>query len=906
MKYNSKYSVNAVLVVILFVVVSLFINISNVQASPVIGEQKTLVVMVNFSNTTTPALTKATVDDIVFNQVNAFYQENSYGQVSVTGDSFGWLDLPYAKTCDRPTILSYAMEAVAPLTDITTYSHIFVTGPFENCGFAAWSTYGTTSVNTPDGVVEASTSWINNITFGANTLMHEFGHGLGLGHANFYNCGTQSLPATGCTSVEYGDPFDIMASGVNHPHLNAGNRDYLGWFGPTTLSTATENGRYTIEPIETNTGGLKAVRIPRGTNDYLYVEYRQPIGFDSGIGTGSDIFEGALIHIGQFTTNLVDATPEDGVTNPVLHTGQTLTDQKTGSSVSLVEVTPEHIVVDVSVGRVDFTGPTVSIVSPVQDQEISGTVSLEATATDPSGISNVQFYVNSQLVYTDSSAPYVYDWDSTTVPNGTTTLQVFAYDQAGVPWGQLSNHSFSPVINLNVSNSDTTLPTVSFNTFTNPTNNPVNVSVTASDNIAVSSVDFFLNGVLTSTDTLSPYIFTRTLYPGTYTLMAQARDNAGNLSLPVSVELQVSAPTVSIVSPLNGSTVTGMTNIVVNTSNLSAMSQLFINGSMAGNLMSVNGVAQRSVDFSAYAPGSNIQIRSVVTEAGYTASSTIYVVKADTMPPTLSITSPTASSTVSGLVSISASATDTSGISRVEFSVDGVLLSTDTTLPYTAVWDATNLAHNSSHSIMAKAYDNAGNITTRNVSVTVVDVVSPVVSITSPTASSTVSGIVQIDASATDNTVISRVEFYVNSVLLSTDTTAPYTATWDTTGLPHNSYGTILVKAYDVAENQSSQTVGVSVSDVTAPNLTITAPLNGATVTRSKNTTITATSTDLSGISKVEFYVNNVLKCTDTTASYSCVWAVPSARNTSYTIRAKSYDLAGNTTEKSIVVTSSR
>ncbi len=904
MKYNSKYSISLVLTTLLILGLSIF-NTNTAEASPVIGEQKTLVVMVNFSNTSTPTLTKATVDDIMFNQVNAFYSENSYGQISVTGTSFGWLDVPYAKTCDRPTILSYAMEAVAPLTDITEYSHIFVTGPFESCGFAAWSSIGSTSVNTPDGVVEASTSWINSITFGPSTMMHEFGHGLGLGHANFYNCGVASLSATGCASVDYGDPFDIMASGVNHPHLNAGNRDFLGWLNSTTLSTVTESGTYTIEPIEANTLGLKAVRIPRGTNDYLYVEYRQPIGFDSGIGSNSDIFEGALFHIGQFTTNLIDATPTSSSTNSVLHVGETLVDQKTNTSVTVVEVTPEHIVVNVAVGRVDFTGPSVSVVSPIQGQEVSGTVSLEANATDPSGISKVEFYINSQLVSTASSAPYTYDWDSTLVANGAVTLQATAYDQAGVAWGQSNNFAFSPIVSFSVNNSDMVLPTVSFDTFPNPTNNPINVSATASDNVGVASVAFFLNGNLISTDTVSPYVLSQTVYPGTYTLSAQARDNAGNLSLPVSVELQVSAPTVNIVSPANGSNVTGMTNIVINTSNLSTMSQLFVNGSMAGNLMSVNGVAQRSVDFSYY-PSGTIQIRSVVTEAGYTASSTIYVTKADTMPPTLSITSPTASSTVNGLVSIIASATDTSGISRVEFYVDSVLLSTDTTLPYNAVWDATNLAHNSSHSIMARAYDNVGNITIRNVSVTVVDVTLPVVSITSPTASSTVSGVVQIDATATDNTGVSRVEFYVDSVLLSTDTTSPYVATWDTTSLLHNSPHSILVKAYDVADNQSSQSISVTVSDVTAPSLSITAPLNNATVARNKNTTITATSTDISGISKVEFYVNNVLKCADTTASYSCVWAVPSARNTNYTIKAKSYDLAGNTIEKSIVVTSSR
>ncbi len=904
MKHFSKLSLGIVLCASFITILSVNLISNNVaKASGSTGEQKTLVVMINFSNTSTPTLTKETVDDIMFSQVDAFYKENSYNQTFVTGNSFGWLDVPYAKTCDRPTMLSYALEAVAPLTDITEYSHIFVTGPFEGCGFAAWSSFGTQSLNTPDGVANASTSWINSITFGANTMMHEFGHGLGLDHANFYNCGAESLPATVCSSIEYGDPYDIMASGINHPHFNASNKNLLGWFNSSTLNTVTENGRYTIEPIETNTNGLKAIRIPRGSNDYLYVEYRQPIGFDSGIGTNSDIFEGALLHIGQFKTNLIDATPPTNSANPVLHVGQTLVDQKTNTSITVVEVNPANIIIDVVVGRVDFTGPEINITSPIQNQEVSGILSLQATATDPSGISGVEFLINNQLVSTDTEAPYTFDWDSNNVANGSVNLQIAAYDQAGVAWGQSNNLSFSSVINFNVNNSDINPPTVSFNSFTNPTKNPVNISVSASDNIGVASVNFLLNGNQVFSDTVAPYILNQTIYPGNYTLEVVARDNAGNLSSPISTELQVLVPTINIVNPLNGSLVTGMTNIVINTSNPTAMSQLFINGNMAGNLMSVNGVANRNVDFSFYPAGSLIQIRATTTEAGYTVFNEIYVTKSDTTPPVLSITSPLANSTVNGVVQITANASDISGVSKVEFYVDSVLLSTDTSSPYTSTWDTTSLVNNSSHTIQVKAYDTANNIATQNISVTVADLTLPIVSITSPTAGANVTGTVSIDTSATDNMGISKVEFYIDSVLLSTDTTTPYNTNWNTTTLAHNSNHTIQVKAYDLVNNLNTQSITVKVLDTTVPVVSITSPLNGATVTRGNNLTIKANSSDLSGITKVEFYVNNVLKCTDTSVSYTCVWKVPNTRNVTYTLKAKSYDAVNNTAEHSITVT---
>jgi hypothetical protein len=91
----------------------------------------------------------------------------------------------------------------------------------------------------------------------------------------------------------------------------------------------------------------------------------------------------------------------------------------------------------------------------------------------------------------------------------------------------------------------------------------------------------------------------------------------------------------------------------------------------------------------------------------------------DTTLPTVSISSPTAGSTVSGTVTITAAASDNVGVTKVEIYVDGTLRTTDTTSPYTWSWDTTTFA-NSSHTIMAKAYDAANNIgQSSNVSVTV-------------------------------------------------------------------------------------------------------------------------------------------------------------------------------------------
>jgi pseudomonalisin len=98
---------------------------------------------------------------------------------------------------------------------------------------------------------------------------------------------------------------------------------------------------------------------------------------------------------------------------------------------------------------------------------------------------------------------------------------------------------------------------------------------------------------------------------------------------------------------------------------------------------------------------------------------TVTTTTPDTTAPTTSITAPANGATVSGTVSVTASASDNVGVTRVEFYLDGVLKSTDTTSPYAWSWDTTT-ATNAAHSLVSKAYDAAGNIgASATVSVTV-------------------------------------------------------------------------------------------------------------------------------------------------------------------------------------------
>ncbi len=88
------------------------------------------------------------------------------------------------------------------------------------------------------------------------------------------------------------------------------------------------------------------------------------------------------------------------------------------------------------------------------------------------------------------------------------------------------------------------------------------------------------------------------------------------------------------------------------------------------------------------------------------------------------------------------------------------------------------------------------------------DTTPPTVMITYPIANTTITGKVNIIASATDNVAVTKVEFYVDSKLVRTDTASPYNYTWDPRKYTIGSH-TITAKAYDGARNTTSNSISL-------------------------------------------------------------------------------------------------
>ena len=197
----------------------------------------------------------------------------------------------------------------------------------------------------------------------------------------------------------------------------------------------------------------------------------------------------------------------------------------------------------------------------------------------------------------------------------------------------------------------------------------------------------------------------------------------------------------------------------------------------------------------------------------------------DTTKPTTTITAPLANQSVSGTVAVNADATDNIRVSSVSFFIDGanVAFSTDSTAPYSTTWNSATVS-NGNHSIVARSTDTSNNVSdastvTVSVSNTTPDTTPPSTSITTPTNSATVSGNVVVQATASDNVGIQRVELLINGAVVASRTTSPYSFSWNTSNYVNTTHS-IRTRAYDAANNSTLSTV----VNVTVNNVVVTPP----------------------------------------------------------------------------------
>jgi hypothetical protein len=175
----------------------------------------------------------------------------------------------------------------------------------------------------------------------------------------------------------------------------------------------------------------------------------------------------------------------------------------------------------------DTIAPTVTVTSPVANATVTGTIAINASASDNVGVVGVQFTLDgANLGAEQTTAPYAITWNSASVANGAHVIGAVAHDAAG-------NSQIAASVSVTVNN-DTTAPTVALTSLAEAAvvSGSVALTASASDNVGVAGVQFALDGVnLGAEITTGAYELawnSAAAANGSHVLSVVARDAAGN------------------------------------------------------------------------------------------------------------------------------------------------------------------------------------------------------------------------------------------------------------------------------------------------------------------------------------------------------------------------------------------
>ncbi|HEY6693405.1 MAG TPA: LamG-like jellyroll fold domain-containing protein, partial [Solirubrobacteraceae bacterium] len=478
-----------------------------------------------------------------------------------------------------------------------------------------------------------------------------------------------------------------------------------------------------------------------------------------------------------------------------------------------------------------------------------------ATASDDVGVAGVQFRLDgNDLGSEDTSAPYSLSWDTTAVANGTHVLSAVARDGAG-------NRTTAANVSVTVTNTapDTSGLVAAYG-FEEPSGTTVTDSSTRANNGTYANATrstsgrhgsaLSFNG--TNASVTVPDAASLRLTTG-MTLEAWVNPSAGGNWRTVLLKQQtndlvyglysnddVNRPSAWLYTTTGQPSVTGTAAVAVNTwTHLAATYdgttvRLYVNGTQTGSRaisgslaagtgpLKIGGNALWGEYFAGLIDDVRVYNRALSAgelqqDMNLAVAPAVQDTQAPTVPQNVSASGAIGQATVSWSAS-----TDNVGVARYDVyrgTASGFTPSTANRIAQ--VTSGTSYVDRSAAPgdafYRVAAVDAAGNASAPSAearATVLADTTNPTVSVTAPAAGATVSGDVTLTANAADDVGVAGVQFRVDGGdVASEDTTAPYSVTWSTAGVPNGTH-TITAVARDGAGNRTtSATVSVTLNN---------------------------------------------------------------------------------------------
>jgi hypothetical protein len=504
--------------------------------------------------------------------------------------------------------------------------------------------------------------------------------------------------------------------------------------GDTFVGGVPNAPSHTFIPQSNCTNPAKPLGWSVGWGDeYDQTDPGQPIDL-TGVPNGTYILQGTVDpdHL------LTESNPANDVVDTKL--------QITGNSVAVLSQTSPGV-----------TPPTVAMTSPADGSAVSGTVTLQATAsaTAPASVTSVQYLLDGQpLGGPVTAAPYTFSWAVGSTPLGAHLLSARVTDTDG-------NVGTSPVRSVTVvsgggsggvaidqSVTKTGVGTLTTAAFSTASAGETVLAFVASDGppaagkqtatVSGAGLAWHLvrrsNGrpgdaeiwTATAASKLASAAVTATPAAGGFgqQLTVLTFENAGGAGASAAAAAASGAPQVSLTATAAGSLAYAVGNdydhaIGRTTSPGQSLVSQWVNTG-TGDTYWVQGTNATSS-----AAGQGITLSDSAPTADQWNLAAVEVTPGTAPPPdktlpTVSIANPAAGQIVSGKVPVAATASDNVAVASVQFSLDGKPLGGPvTTPPYAIQWDTT-LATAGSHVLAAQATDTSGNVgTSAGVTVTV-------------------------------------------------------------------------------------------------------------------------------------------------------------------------------------------